>query len=359
MVRPKIKIPWTKISRCPCGSGTTLNRCCAGYDGAPRSKLFNLDRAERKTGLNRAGCYLAGQDNCGAKLSLEHPLSHNIVAQLGDLAIRGFPGVDGETDVVVPKGSAGYKVLCNLHNADLSPLDAHAGRVFAELGAAIFPIRHPDNKERENWVYVDGPWLESFSLKALAAYVAAKVITRSGQKVELDVDWIKLKRAILVGSLEDGGGMYICASPAPNEVDGCQFMPISNVGRQLVGIHCVMRGFSFRTIFDPANAGEGTIPPNATHRPSVHQLYGIGGSSFIYLAWRHKANLRQYSSGRLTTNPTGSSSSFPFDLLAGRPKEDIRTKLSQQPIEMPITFAPIEVDHFEADPPPTFGAKKR
>ena len=359
MFRPKIKIPWKKSSLCPCGSGKTLNRCCAGIDGTPRSKPFNLNKTERKTGLNRSGCYLAGQDNCGAKLSLEHALSHNIIDPLGDLAIRGFPGVDGETDVVVPKGSAGYKVLCNLHNADLSPLDAQAGRVFAELGAAIFPIRHPANKERENWVYIDGPRLESFSLKALAAYVAAKVITRSGKKVELNVDWTKLKRAILAGDLDDGGGMYICASPAPNEVDGCQFIPISNLDGQLVGIHCVMRGFSFRTIFDPTHAGAGTVPPNATFRPSVHQLYGIGGSAFIYLAWRRRANLRQYSSGRVITTPTGSSSSVPFDLLAGSPKEEIRTKLLQQPTEMPQSFAPIDVGHFEADPPPILGRSKR
>ena len=295
-MRPKIEIPWKRTSRCPCGSGRTLNRCCAGLDGAPRSKPFNLERADRNTGINRKGCYLAGQGNCGEKLSLEHAISHNIVKQLGDLAIRGFPGTDGKTDVVVPKKSAGFKVLCNLHNADLAPLDEHAGRVFSELGAAVFPIRHPDNKDREKWVYVDGPWLETFSLKVLAAYVAAGATTQSGHKVEVEVDWAKLTHAILTGNLDPGGGMRICASPAPNEVDGFQAIPICTRGNHVVGVHCVMRAFSFITVFDPNGTDPGKVIPNSTFRPSIHQLYGPGGSAFIYLSWRHRPNLRQFSS---------------------------------------------------------------
>lgn len=351
MQKAKIRLPWTPIDLCPCSSGLTLKRCCGGIDGSPRASKFDLERASDQTGINLKGCYLAKHANCGSKISLEHPISRNILEQFSNFALRGFKDTDGTIDVIIPAKSAGYKVLCDRHNSDLSSLDDHAGRFFRDLGPAVFPIRHPQDENLLNWVFVDGPKIEAWAIKVIAAHQAVGNFTERGVPVSYQTDWNKIHRAILKGQFEPKGGLYICAARSPNEIDGVQFSAISSQG-WLIGVRLVVRGFSFAVLFDPERASEDTLPANATYRGSVHQLFGQGGSAFLFIAWHHRPNLRSYSRGQLYYSQTGSSSTAPFKLLDGPPQQDIRTKVRPSKPEDALAFAPQPVGPVHPASPP-------
>ncbi len=354
MAKPKIKLPWRLADPCPCGSGERFGKCCtAGTDRTLRARPFSLERSPDSTGIDRDGCYLSGNHNCSRILSLEHPISRNILEKLGNVAQRGFPGTDGTVDVILPASSVGCRVLCDRHNSDLSPLDSYAGRVFGDLREAVLPIRHPTNDVRERWVYIDGPKLEAFTVKVVAAHQAVGNFTSRGKPQSFQVDWAKLRLALMSGQFEDGGGMHICASRAANEIDGCQYSPLATQDNWLIGIHMRIAGFSFATIFDRERMHTGILPANHTYRPSIHQLYGPGGSAFIALGWRHRYNGRSFSRGRITVTPTGSSSTYPFKPLLGPPELDIRTKLtSKSEMRQWSAFAPINVEPFSAPDAP-------
>ncbi|MFG1278979.1 SEC-C metal-binding domain-containing protein [Xanthobacter autotrophicus] len=339
MKKPKIALPWGTMSSCPCGSGRKFAACCRGVDGTPRVPKFNLARHENETGVNNDNCYLSGNYNCCKKITLEHPISRNILDSFSNLAIRGFSKSDGSVDVIVPAKSAGYRVLCKTHNSDINILDEHAGRIFRYLGLIIIQIRHVQKNPIEGWVYIDGPKLEAWSVKVIAAHQAIGNFTEFGSHVNYHVDWKKIRIAILTGEFEPGAGLYICAAQAANEVDGIQYNAVVSNG-WLIGIRCVMRGFSFLTIFDFERVSAETIPENATYRGSIHQLFAQGGSALLFLAWNHRANLKTYSRGELRYAQTGSSSTAPFLPLDGPPEQDVRTKLRPPKEDELRAFAP-------------------
>lgn len=351
MPRQRVQLPWKTNDRCPCRSGEIYGRCCKAPEHSPRAKKFDLERAANQTGKDRAGCYLAGYQNCGEKLTIEHPISRNILEQFSNLGIRGFSGTDGTVDVVVPPKSAGYKVLCDHHNSDLSLLDTHAGQVFRDIIDAVLPIRHAQKKQLLNWVYVDGPKLEAWSTKVIAAHQAAGKLSNGGRPVTYQVDWNKIRRAILKGEFEPNGGLYICDAIAPNEVVGVQYHGVHCNG-WLVGVRVVMGSFSFMTIFDPVRASGDTIPRNATYRSSIHQLYAQGGSAFLFFAWRTRAKIKSWSRGEIRYSQHGSSSFAPFHQLSGFPAQDLRT--SPKPLKdgKASEFAPAPVGKVLPPSPP-------
>jgi hypothetical protein len=339
MQQPKIILPWVGYQPCPCLSGKIFAQCCRGRDGAPRAKAFDLGRPANLTGHDKPGCYLSGKENCGEKLTIEHPISRNILEQWDNLAVRGFPGTDGTVDVIISPAAAGMRVLCDLHNSDLALLDEHAGRVVKELREIVIPMRHPQDDPLRKWIYVDGPMLSAWSVKLIAAHQAKGTFTQQGRSVKCDADWSKISAAILRGEFEEGAGLFICSYPKGNEIDGVQFDPLVSSG-WLVGVHVRIIGFSFITIFDMKRAGHGLVPPGATYRGSVHQLYAQGGDAVLYLAWRKRAELRSYSRGRLEYSQWGSSSMGGSPSLNGRPEIDLRAKIRPSVENVDLSFAP-------------------
>lgn len=360
-MRAKILLPWGAGARCPCGSDRAYGICCRGVDGGPRTKAFNLEPKPPKTGYGHPRCYLGHTNDCETKISREHILSESILRQFDALAIRnaaGLGGADGVKDIVLPTQAATSNILCSRHNSTLSPLDEVAGKFFSSLHEAVPPIRQPNATAARGWAYADGPKLEAWAIKILAGTHASGNITVQGRPIETAIDREKAKAALYRGEFEPGAGLYVHANNVPNEMDGAQWY-LHRTGPLLCGIHICMQGFSFSVVLDATNLEPNALPANATYRPSLHQLYGVGGDAWIVLGWRHKAELRQYSSGQIFTSPTGSESMWPYRPLKGPPELDIRTKFNDQLTpRAERSMAPVSIARVKRpDPPLTRGGQ--
>ncbi len=84
-------------------------------------------------------CYARALGDCSGKLSREHYISASILELLGDshTITNASWLASGQQSDQLPTSALGSKILCQRHNASLSPLDEHAKVFFTELLTAL------------------------------------------------------------------------------------------------------------------------------------------------------------------------------------------------------------------------------
>ena len=116
---------------CPCGSGGPASRCClttAGFRKEPASTTCPLPR----TGRSLQSCYASVLADCSSKRSREHYISESLLRLLNQnnaLRVSGLAWLE-DNEKILPPGALASTILCDRHNAVLSPLDAIAVRLF-------------------------------------------------------------------------------------------------------------------------------------------------------------------------------------------------------------------------------------
>jgi hypothetical protein len=116
-------------------------------------------------------CYAHTLGDCDGPLSREHYLSAGILRALDDgggVRISGLPFLEGRTERLPPNAFAA-KILCQKHNAELSPLDAEVLRLFNEIMAidGLSEVRG-----RQLPVTFDGNFIERWFLKFMLGVIA-------------------------------------------------------------------------------------------------------------------------------------------------------------------------------------------
>lgn len=132
-------------------------------------------------------CYASRLENCRGKISREHYISENVLKQLGNIRLSGFPWV-GDRVVSLKPQALTANILCEGHNSALSPLDVFAGMLFSEL------YQWPKNRARS--ATVSGVALEKWCLKTLTGLLATGQLSDAANssrlsKKDIPIEWLK------------------------------------------------------------------------------------------------------------------------------------------------------------------------
>lgn len=152
---------------CPCSSGRRHKRCCA-----ISTMVLNTRPKGSPTGAAKEGCYAAPLRDCRGKLTREHPVSNAVLKMLasqnnGTLLVANAPWQAAGVSSRLTPGSLASRVLCERHNAALSPLDSLGAELLSYVGAIHRHVREGNEPPAPSATF-DGPSLERYALKILA-----------------------------------------------------------------------------------------------------------------------------------------------------------------------------------------------
>lgn len=136
-------------------------------------QLASLRPPAPATGFSHTGCYLHTSNDCSAKLSREHYISKALMKGEG-LKVRGMPWWPGEARPVSADALTA-KILCQRHNAALSPLDAEAERAFLALEKAIGHASRKSLSRRTAHYLISGEALELWAMKTMAGLAVSGI----------------------------------------------------------------------------------------------------------------------------------------------------------------------------------------
>lgn len=147
------------------------------------------------TGISNPKCYLRATSNCGDNISKEHYISRSVlssVEEAGTQKIAGMPWQTPETFRILPTDSLVAKVLCERHNAALSPLDAEAGRFIRTIGG--YDRDFHEKPYHTEITLCCGEELEKWMLKTVCGMVAAQAVARDGVQLEATIpdSWVSI-----------------------------------------------------------------------------------------------------------------------------------------------------------------------
>lgn len=126
-----------------------------------------VEPAGRRTGYSHPRCFASADKNCSDTISREHFISKTLLRQLefdGTAKIAGLRWQKPQSFNIVPLKGLAANVLCDRHNAALSPLDKAAGEFSQAIGdfdralhrnadtAPAFERRRLDGEDLERWM---------------------------------------------------------------------------------------------------------------------------------------------------------------------------------------------------------------
>jgi hypothetical protein len=210
--------------------------------------------------VNNPGCYLNGYSPCDAKLSGDHLVSKALLSQLGgsSVYIDGLPWCKELKRVGIANITG--RVLCRLHNSQLSDFDSSAATLFRCLHQ--LPKRLAESAEREECI-VNGLNVERWMLKTMATLLASGNASKNSQVVtsSLDPAWL----SILVGKDDFGPGCGLFLErPASGNTKMMEEFTIRLqwIDDICVGVTTTFVGFIFHLVTARIN-----FPPSHLYRP--------------------------------------------------------------------------------------------
>jgi len=188
-----------------------------------------------RTGYANPGCYARRSNDCDHELTREHFITDDlleIVSHDGKVVIVEGAAWQAKADrqKTIGRSALASRVLCNRHNAALSPLDKMAAdffRYFLEDQLDIFKYLGNDDREEfaRGFIMVSGPYLELWLLNVLwGAIEAGASSTNETQASEARARRPNESTAE-ISRLSDYSDYRDCSSPSPMEgdPDGGQF----------------------------------------------------------------------------------------------------------------------------------------
>lgn len=160
-------------SECPCGSTKPTCQCCLTEYGLYKPAAPTRPPGEKTQG-RKSGCYASGLEDCGGRLSREHYISESLLRHLNSdegLRVWGLPWIDETLQFSYPPGAFASKVLCERHNAALSPLDDLATYLFESLNEG-----KAQGDERKLVYLLNGHDIERWLLKVLCGAACSKKV---------------------------------------------------------------------------------------------------------------------------------------------------------------------------------------
>jgi hypothetical protein len=156
---------------CTCGSGIITKQCCFAD--------LNTRPPGLRTGYSHPKCYANSLNDCSEKLSHEHYISKGVLGLLGSgqAEAKGVSWLPEEGITTLDPEALSAKMLCDRHNAALSPLD--------ELAIKFFRFTRGDTESHMELI-IQGYELERWMLKLLCGVMfkgLARVTIPTGKRL--------------------------------------------------------------------------------------------------------------------------------------------------------------------------------
>ncbi len=234
---------------CPCGRGRPAKKCCLQPNGEFFVKPLDVRPKPPGTGFAHEGCYLSAYHDCSDKLCREHYVSEGILRALeaegGLLTVAGLPWQVVDEISSLPPTALAARVLCERHNASLSPLDAAALRLFH----AVQELRQPPPPGSALTLF-SGHDIERWLLKTLLGILAAGIAqVEQGRRIGTVIGDVGVTDLLFDPRLWDASpalGMYLAVPDDGMAVERGQvvFHPIVDPSaREIHGGLITFRGF--------------------------------------------------------------------------------------------------------------------
>lgn len=266
---------------CPCESGKASNACCWSSTGF-KCKVASTKPPGPATGRALENCYASSLGDCGPTLSREHYISESILRRLNvakGLHAQGFPWQKDAAPQPIPPSALTARVLCDRHNAALSPLDSIAERLFAALDEENIADA-PEGILR----LFNGHDFERWLLKVLCGVAASGQLTLpQPTDTSIQRSWIE----VLFGRSDFDAelGLYVCRTPGTSfsGPKGVEFAPIGEYGK-LIGLLLCICGYEFILSMD-AIPGRHLLGRHLAYRPMEFHVTGQSYEKSVIFTW--------------------------------------------------------------------------
>jgi hypothetical protein len=234
-------------------------------------------------------------EDCSANGSREHFVSRSVLILIGDRHVRidGVPWLaQGETKAL-PIDALAANILCERHNAAMSPLDTMGGQFFGAVRSIYDDLGNRKTLSRKpQWFLFSGEELELWLLKtAFGLYhsgTAAKERRRLREDQTIDP---AIMGAFHGAPIMPPCGMYILK--ATEQYDGprnvMNFAPLSSDNNErMVGLRVMFMGLTLAILFDPNTVYNETFVNTEAYRPSYLMFRNPKRTHTIALTWPGK-----------------------------------------------------------------------
>lgn len=279
---------------CVCDSRKVFEKCCLPALLHETKPGVDLSPPLPATGFSRPGCYMSSTHDCDDVPSQEHYVSECALRHVDDVVqVSGFPWLkEGEKRrIPIPALTAG--VLCERHNAALSPLDTIGG----EMIGAIREFAFSDTQARRRTVVLNGRDVERWMLKCLFGLVASRNLQSSqGEMVDTEITHRCVELLHDDVPFETGRGFYIRTDypSAVQAVSEISVSPLINPSKAtLQGLTMSIMGLDFLASTCPISVDGGHFRPSVICFCRPHSTRAIklhwdqpGAEPVVYLYHR-------------------------------------------------------------------------
>lgn len=245
------------------------------------------------TGYGHPKCYLRGSLDCSQKITSEHYVSRAILAQFDRITLRGIPwAIGGRAEVGI--NSLVAKVLCQRHNAALSPLDAMAAHAFRNFKEGIAHALKRSLSKKTLYSLSSGDALELWAVKTMAGLFFSKTAAAQGERIfgDYEADLALIEQSLVAGKMNWRAGLYVEASIGLRE-PGLGLAPLLDEKRRMLcGLRLAFSGTIFDCILDTGGANPAALANHAHYRPAVVDLEGPERTARCILTWHGQGEKR-------------------------------------------------------------------
>lgn len=279
--------------RCPCDSGRRIKNCCwRRSDNSLRPRQARTLTAAPATGFANERCYAAPLKDCSTKITGEHTLSHSVLRELsptGIIEVNGLPRRPHEEFVSVPISGFTCNVLCDRHNAALSPLDSIGHRFFKSLRAVNAELRDKSKKPRTRPYLFNGHDIERYILKVLCGDGFANKMNAMHGPIRgwrPSAQWVR----VLYGlePFPTGWGLYLAADmgqPFDLDENVLGVGPVTNDDEELCGARFKVFGLEFELLMTIPNPAQQRYGENCRYRPNEVGFSDGRATQSILFGW--------------------------------------------------------------------------
>jgi hypothetical protein len=214
------------------------------------------------TGFMHAKCYAAALGGCSTKISGEHPISHGALklwANGPSIQIGGLTWLEEGEMRSIPTDALNAKILCESHNAALSPLDAVGLRFAEHLRATRQAMTTMRRRGPRTHLILNGLDIERWLLKTLCGLVASGStdVKGIGDPREWRPSVEGLEILFGVRPMTNGCGLHFLGKPGerPDVVQEFGFASVSNANLGVYGLNAAFAEKRFTLAMIPGREG--------------------------------------------------------------------------------------------------------
>ncbi len=224
-------------------------------------------------------------NDCGPKISKEHPISRNVLRQIatnGKLFAGGYEGQEKETLELVGINNLSDSILCKRHNESLNWLDTAIGNFSSALHEFDADLR--GGAPKPDLRVVCGEDIERWALKATIGLVVSNAFA-----TPLPQNCVRLLYGI--DPWPPGWGLYLEITGAAPVVYHTTSVSIQSFihpeTSAIMGVRFEIAGFPLALLLaTPANPGSIGL-----YRPRTIACEGHGVRKFVEICWQDPMNV--------------------------------------------------------------------